>query len=841
MLRLFFTLMVLGTCACRNSFAQAITPCRVGKPEENTATKQLEEFTKQFADSIGRMQSQTNARSAGIKYTIPVVFHVFGTDFEGKRVTPEIIRNSLNQVNDDFNGRNDDYSAIDPLFDPIKSTMDIEFKLAQIDPSGKPTTGMIFYPNTQGVKGFGEKTAHDAEIQKYAWDNYKYCNVYIMLKLYDTDDTSQSGVAWYPTSFEMSSNLFRIVYNGKFLTGNTDKEFSSTLSHEFGHYLNLFHTFEGLCTAKNDEVDDTPAENEMEASACRGIKNCFGNFINGENYMGYTGSKNRCYKMFTKGQVIRMLAALQYPTRKQLWQAANLVATGVAGSRVNFVSLEFNEHVLNDGTIDEPIDLLASESVTFSTVSQFLEPSVDFIVNNLPAGLTARIQIINSQQAKFYLAGIATSHRQSNSITNLSIEFKPSAFATGFSGLSNPIITDIKVNWIDPYTAISCVPSVSDNNFIRITRFRLNTTDKSSLQERYSNNTVSITSLAQGCSYPLTINVNTAGAPLEYQIIKVWVDWNGNYVLTEDEIVISKVFESNPFKKEKEFTFTLRVPFYAFAGKKSIRILAQSKGSTENWLPCGDFSKGEIEDYYANVVEYCVPNKTSEQGAFISNVSLQDINNSTQAGSYTNYLDDNLVATVAQGTKSTLSATISKGNAAWNDNQRVQAWIDWNLDGVFSDSELIVTKNFAFTEAAGQTTYLVNEVLTIPANVVIGSTTFLRIINQSIATTATNSACSAIADGEIEDYGIKVDAPITEVEATIETINVYPNPSVDGEYHTSQPVIILSIIHQSGVELEKTSLIETRSINLTGQPPGVYLVKAANQNHSITFKIIKQE
>lgn len=296
-------------------------------PESKANLEQFEQFTAQYIS-----KKNTDGRIAAGSYVIPVVFHVYGTDFAGKTVNDNTIITALQKVNEDFHGLNDDFASVDPFFHTIRSTFDVTFKLATKDPQGNPTTGIIYHP---AAKGFGgtKPTAIKA-IKADAWNNYKYCNVYIQLDLYGNNQLNNSGVAWYPDKAMSDNNTARIVYNGRYLYGNTDKEFSSTLSHEFGHYLNLIHSFDGGCSVANesacattgDKVCDTPQATIDDT--CSTLNNCAGKRVNVENYMGYAGARG-CYKMFTTGQVNRMDAAMQHVARVTLWQAGNLTATGV--------------------------------------------------------------------------------------------------------------------------------------------------------------------------------------------------------------------------------------------------------------------------------------------------------------------------------------------------------------------------------------------------------------------------------------------------------------------------------------------------------------------------------
>ncbi|CAM1333771.1 Collagenase containing a C-terminal secretion signal [Tenacibaculum aestuariivivum] len=412
-------------------------------PESKKEYQEFNKFTKKYKPL------QKQSKGVASNYTIPVVFHVYGKTQNGKTVTTEIIQTALQKLNDDFQGLNADFNDVDPYFNPIKSTLSIEFKLAKLDPNGNCTTGVVFYDERSG---YGNGGGYDTQIGNDAWDNYKYMNVYIQADLYADGSTTNSGVAWYPNTSMSNNNTARVVYNGAYLHGNTGVEFASVLTHEFGHYLNLIHTFDGGCTYPNDEVSDTPPEDASTVGAnCSPITNCEGNFVNYENYMGYNGAADGCYRMFTRGQTDRMLAALQHPARQTLWQYQNLIDTGVNSSGASFSinNNVFKESISNNGTINQTA-IITLNGADFSSSNATLTPGTDYNLN-LPQGLTASIQTSSYTTAYITISGSAYNHTMFNNQT-LNLNFNSSALYSAQNLACSSV--SLKLSFYDPFEII---------------------------------------------------------------------------------------------------------------------------------------------------------------------------------------------------------------------------------------------------------------------------------------------------------------------------------------------------------------------------------------------------
>lgn len=282
---------------------------------------------QQLEQQIQQMNLAPSTRATGIVYTIPVVVHIIhlgepiGT---GTNISDAQIQSAITNLTDTY--RNNFGNSEDA---------EIEFQLAVRDPNCNATNGIVRVNGTSvsgyssdGIDGGAGIGANEQAIKDLSrWPTGQYMNFWIVSEIEGNDGgAGTQGYANFPSASVYNGAV--MLYNafGYDPTGALGYELKSytndngTPIHEVGHYLGLYHTFQGdngggTCPADvtigtdSDGCTDTPPHMRNASTCNTGSTNpCTGGLIDlvVHNFMDYSS----CAYEFTPEQVTRMRTAL---------------------------------------------------------------------------------------------------------------------------------------------------------------------------------------------------------------------------------------------------------------------------------------------------------------------------------------------------------------------------------------------------------------------------------------------------------------------------------------------------------------------------------------------------
>jgi hypothetical protein len=303
---------------------------------------------------------------------IPVVVHVLYNK-SAENIPDEQILSQIQILNEDFRRTNPDNNNTPSIFQGIAADVQIEFKLATLNPSGNPTTGIVRKYTSATSFSANDAMKYNSSGGSSAWNPSKYLNIWVC------NLSSYLGYATFPGSSAGKPEDGIVVHYRAFGDIGTNLytkyNLGRTATHEVGHYLNLRHIWgDGGCGV-DDGVTDTPLSGGANYNGlpCTfpGPNSC--NTGAGDlpdmfqNYMDY--SDDACMNLFTNGQKTRMRLLFESGGLRENLRDTNsyyLELVSTESGTKTYTSL---------GSISSQSSILAGANITYESGSSVvLEP-----------------------------------------------------------------------------------------------------------------------------------------------------------------------------------------------------------------------------------------------------------------------------------------------------------------------------------------------------------------------------------------------------------------------------------------------------------------------------------
>lgn len=590
---LFLMLLAVPMLQAQNSEPQ-IEPCASALFHDRALL--LDTVYAQKMRQFEARVKQPTSRQANINQVliIPAVVHVMHKGEAlgvGTNITDQAVYNRLKSINENFRKKigSDGYAnGVDT---------EIEFALAVRDPNGLCTNGieridmssdatyMSSGVRIQSVNGITSTQLKSIS----SWDTTRYYNIYLISEF--DNNNAGSGLQGYS---DFATNHGQ-PYDGlmALTTPSAAMPMGNIETHELGHALNLYHTFEGDGTfgitcpsangcgsAQGDCCADTPAHahgnsNNCIASATNACDGGSSNALFTYNYMNYCTTQN----MFTADQKNRMRTAITTLRGSYLMENGN---TSLLPTQSPTAQYEASAQTICAGESIQFFDRSSCIPNLFSNNSIGASMGFDWVFTN---GTTTVTSTIQNPVLKFTQPG---NYNLTYTVTN--------AFGTHTLTVPNAVV-------VNSMSVLACTP---ESDFIGQSGYSIfsvvfntiaNYTPQGHSQGYREFSCTKNTVVDAHQTYYLQLKASSftfLGATL-YTV--AYIDYNSNGTFEPNE----KIFEAQLAPGNSSYTYDTPVviPDTAVKGVYlRMRIIGSTTPITDALMNCAThYERGDIEDY----------------------------------------------------------------------------------------------------------------------------------------------------------------------------------------------------------------------------------------------------